>query len=150
MPSIADAVAQILAVDLPVLFPDTCVLLDVIRGTKRRIKDCAARAAELYALAAAPPKRCVIVIGSVVTLEWNTRAPEVLDDVKKHLIEIQDQAAHFHDAAGVLGIGLSFGRPSYPTAGWRTPCTTCRSGCWIRPWPWTRTPPASAGPIIES
>ncbi len=56
-------------------------------------------------------------MGSVVTLEWNTRAPEVLDDVKKHLVEIQDQASHFHDAAGVLGIGLTFGRPSYPTAG---------------------------------
>ena len=44
MPSIADVVAHVLAADLPVLFPDTCILLDVIRGTKRRIKDCAARA----------------------------------------------------------------------------------------------------------
>ncbi len=31
MPSIADAVTQLRAADLPVLFADTCSLLDVIR-----------------------------------------------------------------------------------------------------------------------
>ena len=33
MPSIADAVAQIVAAGLPILFIDTCILLDVIRLT---------------------------------------------------------------------------------------------------------------------
>jgi hypothetical protein len=32
MPSIADAVTQIQAADLPVLFADTCILVDVIRA----------------------------------------------------------------------------------------------------------------------
>ncbi len=35
MPSIADIVAQIQAGGLPVLFADTCILLDVIRAPLR-------------------------------------------------------------------------------------------------------------------
>ncbi|MGO8903225.1 MAG: hypothetical protein ACLQU5_33545 [Isosphaeraceae bacterium] len=35
MPSIGDAVAQIVAAGLPILFIDTCILLDVIRAPLR-------------------------------------------------------------------------------------------------------------------
>jgi hypothetical protein len=66
MPSIAFAEAHLRAADRPVLFLDTCVLIDVIRATLRCLgTSYVQRAIELRGLlAAAPPscaKDCVIV-----------------------------------------------------------------------------------------
>jgi hypothetical protein len=72
MPSIAEAVAQILVADQPVLFADTCVLVDVIRAPLRpaELVGCVEAAWELLQLVTTTPVRCLLVVASFVPGEW--------------------------------------------------------------------------------
>jgi hypothetical protein len=76
MPSIADAVAQVQAAGLPVLFADTCSLLDVILAPLRpdELSGCVEAALELLELLTRPPFRCTLVVASFVRAEWQTHA----------------------------------------------------------------------------
>ncbi len=117
MPSIAAVSGQIAAAGLPVLFVDTCILLDVIRATKRRSRECVQRAHDLLALIAPSSPQCCLVVPSMVPIEWNARAPEVFDEVQAHFAEIEDQASYFHEACQVLGLPLSSGPIAYSQVG---------------------------------
>jgi len=117
MPSIANAETQIRVADLPVLFLDTCILLDIIRTTYRCLGvGYVTRAAELRDLLTVAPVQCVLVVASMVPTEWNDNALNVRDEVRSHLVKVQDQASHFHQACSDLGIPLGFGAPAYPAA----------------------------------
>ena len=76
MPSITDAVAQIQAAGLPVLFADTCSLVDAIRAPLRpdELSGCVQAALELVELLALSPFRCILVVASFVPGEWLTDA----------------------------------------------------------------------------
>ncbi len=114
MASIVAAEAQIQAAGLPVLFLDTCILLDIIRATHRCLgTGYVSRAVELRDLLTAVPPRCVLVVASMVPAEWNDNASNVRDEIRGHLVKIQDQASHFHQACNALGIPLGYGMPSY-------------------------------------
>jgi len=118
MPSITATEAQLRADDHPVLFLDTCILLDIIRATFRCLgSGYIQRAVELRTMLTSDPPQCALVVASMVPTEWSDNAPKVRDEVKSHLTKMQDQAVHFHDACATLGIGLTFGRPSYPGVG---------------------------------
>jgi hypothetical protein len=117
MPSIAAAAVQLRADDRPVLFLDTCILLDVIRATYRCLAACVEKAAELHGLLTSSPPRGTLVVASMIPTEWADNAASIRDEVRAHLGKMQDQARHFHDACAILGITLSFGRPLYPGAG---------------------------------
>src|SRR5262249_48180578 len=112
MPSIAAAEAQIRAAGPPVLFLDTCVLIDVIRATMRCLGSNYVRSAiELRGLLTSVPPECTLVVASMVQNEWNNNAPPTRDEVRRHLAKIQDQTQHFHDACGALGVPLAYGLP---------------------------------------
>src|SRR5262249_31933475 len=66
MPTIADAAAQVLAAGVPVLFLDTCSILDVIRAPARGLANCVEAATELLGMATGSPPSCSLVIGSFV------------------------------------------------------------------------------------
>ena len=66
MPSISAVADQIIGENLPAIFIDTCILLDVIRSIKRKSKDCAAQAIALHGAATMAPKQCIIVVATVV------------------------------------------------------------------------------------
>lgn len=118
MPSISAAEAQLRADDRPVLFLDTCILLDIIRATYRCLGiDYVQRAVELRAMLTSDPPQCALVVAWMVPTEWSNNAPAVRDEVKSHLKKMQDQAQHFHNACATLGIALSFGPPFYPGVG---------------------------------
>ncbi len=117
MESIDAAVSRIVESGLPVFFPDTCVLLDVIRATKRGLRDCVKSASELLQLQIDSPHRALIVKSSVVDHEWRQHAPEVLDEVRRHLREIEAQSSEFHDACQRLGIAIPFQRANYSSLG---------------------------------
>jgi hypothetical protein len=118
MPSIAAVEAQLRADDRPVLFLDTCILLDIIRATYRCLgTGYVQRAVELRTLITSDPPRCALIVASMVPPEWADNAPKVRDEVQSHLKKIQDQAAHFHDACASLRMALTFGRPFYPGVG---------------------------------
>lgn len=113
MPSITDVVSQIISQDLPILFVDTCILLDVIRSIKRKSKNCAAQALALHTAAVVAPKQCIIVVSHLVQHEWQVHEHQLLDEATKHLIDLEEHSGHFHDACGVLGIAPGFGRSNY-------------------------------------
>ncbi len=113
--SIADAATQVSASGMPVLFLDTCSILDVIRAPARGLVRCVESATELLELATA--SRCNFVVGSFVPGEWNDHQQEVLDLVTTHLDKMQAQAAHFHDLCSHLNLPITFAHPEYPSSG---------------------------------
>lgn len=119
MPNIAEAVLSIVSADLPVLFVDTCSLLDVIRAPIRpdKLQGCIESAVELLHLASSTPTRCILVAASFVRGEWNDHAAPAAEELRKHLVKLDTQAACFHDACGFIALTPSFGRPSYGTIG---------------------------------
>ena len=62
MPTITDVADQVIANDRPVIFLDTCILLDVIRAIKRQHTGCVAAAHKLHAAATVVPAQCSVVI----------------------------------------------------------------------------------------
>jgi hypothetical protein len=119
MPSIAEVAGQIASADVPVLFLDTCILLDIIRSPNRCLKNCVMKASELLKLASLTPPACIIVISSIVPREWNTHVQKVTDEIVKHCKTMEEHATHFHDACEALGIAVEFGRADY--AQWGLP-----------------------------
>ncbi len=113
MPTITAVADHIIGEDLPVLFVDTCILLDVIRSIKRKFRNCAAQAQGLHTVATVAPKQCIIVVSHVVQHEWHVRQQQVLDEAARHLNDLQEHSGHFHDACGVLGLAPGFGRSNY-------------------------------------
>src|SRR5262249_17851491 len=112
MPSIADAAAKTLSAGLPVLFLDTCSLLDVIRAPQRLLRGCVESAVELQRLLT-PPVGCTLVVGSFVSGEWHTHAGTTAEELRRHLARMDEQAGYFHDSCGSLGIAVPFSRPVY-------------------------------------
>lgn len=117
MPSIAAAAAQLRADERPVLFLDTCIIVDVIRATLRCLgTNFVQSAIDLRGRLRSTPPGCALVVASLVPTEWGNHAPRTRDEVRGHLAKIQDQAQHFHAACGALDVGLGYGLPAYPTA----------------------------------
>ncbi|HQU45343.1 MAG TPA: hypothetical protein PK867_21180 [Pirellulales bacterium] len=117
MPTITDVADQLIAADLPVMFLDTCIVLDVIRAVRRRYVNCVAKASELHTAVTVAPAQCSLVISHLVRHEWGVHEPELLSEARKHLAEMEDQSGHFHDACAVLGIVPGFARANYAAHG---------------------------------
>jgi PIN domain len=117
MPSIDDAAVQIAASGVPVLFLDTCILLDMIRSTSRYLTNDTARALELSVLASAAPPACLVVVSSIVPHEWNANAQKVTEENARYLERLEEHSRHFHDACHAFGIALPFGRAGYSQSG---------------------------------
>jgi hypothetical protein len=115
MPTIAEAAQQLAADGLPVLFIDTCILLDVIRAPLRKIPGCIQSAVELAEMQA--QSGCRIVVSSMIQNEWRVHEQIVVKELDRHL-ELRDQDARaFHEACEHLNVSLSFGKASYQAAG---------------------------------
>jgi PIN domain len=117
MASIDEVAVQISSAGVPVLFLDTCILLDIIRSTNRCLRDHAARGSELLRLASATPPACLVVVSSIVPYEWKANVQKVSDEVVRHLAKTEEQSSHFHDACQALGIATPFGRAGYAQMG---------------------------------
>jgi hypothetical protein len=117
MPSVDEIAGQITGANVPVLFVDTCILLDVIRSTSRCLPNYARQALELLKLISSTPPSCLLVISSIVPAEWNENAPEVTAEIIRHLAEMDEQSSHFHDACESLDLSAGFGRAGYSGLG---------------------------------
>lgn len=113
MPSMDDVCARILAVGAPVLFLDTCSILDVIRAPFRDLRGCAEGASALLGLFTQSPPKCTLVVASLIPDEWGNHEAQTTEDLKKHLERMEEQASHFHDLGHLFSFPLSFGRPAY-------------------------------------
>jgi hypothetical protein len=117
MPSIDEVARRITAADVPVLFLDTCILLDIIRSTYRCLPNYAARASELWGLAMKSPPACLVVVSSIIPHEWNDNVQIVTNEIVRHFEKMEDHSSHFHDACQGLGIAAPFGRSGYAQMG---------------------------------
>jgi hypothetical protein len=119
MPSIGDAVSRLQTADLPVLFADTCCLLDVIRAPMRpaKLSGCVQAAVELSRFLSDSPARCRLVLPSFVQGEWLDHAASEQAKLKNHFAQLDDFATDFHDTCSFLAISTTFGRPDYANAG---------------------------------
>ncbi len=117
MPSFGDAAAAARAAGAPVLFLDTCVILDVIRAPARAIMGCVEAATRLLAMASATPAECTLVVASFVPGEWASHDQSVLADLTAHFDRMQGHASHFHGLCGHLGLSAGFGLPAYAASG---------------------------------
>ncbi len=115
MPTIAEAAEQLVAADVPVLFIDTCVLLDVVRAPFRRLPVCIRGALDLSSLQSR--LACQLVASSMIQSEWEKHQQPVADELDRHLTERDLDAVAFHDACGLVNLSLSFASPSYQAAG---------------------------------
>jgi hypothetical protein len=115
MSSIADAVAQIQAADQPVLFIDTCSMVDPIRAPLRpdELPDCIEAAQELLQLVATVPARCTLVIASFVHGEWLTHAGPEADRLRDHLARVDAETDRLHRFCGLVGIAPPFPHSDY-------------------------------------
>ena len=117
MPSVDEIAGQITGANVPVLFVDTCILLDIIRSTNRCLPNYARQALELLKLISSTPAPCLLVISSIVPTEWDENAAEVTVEVTRHLAKMEEQSSHFHDACEALDVPVGFGRASYARLG---------------------------------
>jgi hypothetical protein len=104
MPSFADTVAQVAAAGVPVLFLDTCSVLDIIRAPipERKLVGCVEAATELIAQATAAPPLCSIIVGSFVPAEWGKNTQPVLAELERRLKRMDEEAELFHKLCGHL------------------------------------------------
>ncbi len=115
MSSLADAVDQVRAADLPVLFIDTCSLVDPIRAPLRpdEFRGCIEAAQELLHLVATAPARCTLVIASFVHDEWLTHAGPEPDKLRDHLARVDAESDRLHRYCGLVGIAPPFPQSEY-------------------------------------
>ena len=113
MPSIDKAVELLSAANRPVLFLDTCILLDIIRSTHRGLRGYAAQASELSGRLLDSPPACLLVLSSIISREWEDNAPAVMEETSRHLRTMEEQSGHFHDACQALGIFTATPRTPY-------------------------------------
>jgi len=104
---------------LPVLFADTCSLVDVIRAPMRpnKLKGCVLGATELRQLVSVAPIRCRLVAPSFVPGEWLDHAASERTNLRNHLAELDEYAADFHSTCSHVGIAPPFGKPAYSIVG---------------------------------
>jgi len=114
MPSVADVVDQVQQAGLPVVFLDTCILLDVIRAPLRPVQlaGCIEAAQQLVQLLIILPFRCVAVVRSLVPREWFTHSGYGTEGLRTHIAEINDQAGRLHRFCGLMGITPPFPTPA--------------------------------------
>ncbi|MEI7685748.1 MAG: PIN domain-containing protein [Planctomycetota bacterium] len=83
MPDVAQAVAQIKLSVAPVVFLDTCVLLDVVRAPLRNAPENVEAATELLRSATCNPPKVHLVIACPTPTEWNEHIDEAFQDCEK-------------------------------------------------------------------
>src|SRR5437667_1316233 len=100
--SIEEACQIIIAQPAPVLLPDTCALLDVVRAPIRNSSYLITLAGQLSELAAASPKRLHVVISHTVTLEWNVHLAETVTEVETALQAMRQSLQAMREACMAL------------------------------------------------
>jgi hypothetical protein len=79
------------------------------------LKKCVDGAVELLQMLTSAPRRCMLVVASHVPGEWAAHAGDEADNLRKRLVQIDEDGERFHEIAGLVGLTPSFARPSYGT-----------------------------------
>jgi hypothetical protein len=103
---IVEAHQLIIAQPAPVLLPDTCALLDVVRAPIRNSSYLIPQAEQFAALAAMSPKRLHVVISRTVTLEWNAHLAETVAEVETALQAMRVNLRAIREACTAVQLAL--------------------------------------------
>ncbi len=106
MNTIAQLVAGISAAPAPVVFLDTCAILDVARAPARAQPDAVTAAEILISLVAQTPPKVHLLVADIVATEWKDNIISARDELTKALFV-------FEYVAKVIG---TTGIVTYPTA----------------------------------
>ena len=102
MPSVEQAAAALAVSSLPLLLPDSCALLDVVRGPSRlstaELRDALALLAEVTAL----PAACTLLLPSLVSREVTENLPMARASLSKFIAQTNRGAALLHDLVTLL------------------------------------------------
>lgn len=103
------AVASAAATGLPILFLDTCALLEVLRFAQRPRKNLPqdiASVQRIAALSVGPSPGVVLVASSLLSREWCENEQSVRNQVERHLNELHDMLQHVADCGTSLGVNV--------------------------------------------
>jgi hypothetical protein len=103
MPSIPAAVAAIQAHPAPVVFLDTCALLDIVRAPNRGAASTVEAATELLTGANKNPATVYLVIGCPTPTEWDEHVDEAVADCAAAITSV-NAVAQTWEFLGVAGI----------------------------------------------
>ena len=111
MPPFENVASLAVKMDVPVLFLDTCVLLDIVRlAIDRRFQRGEAEAAKkLWEVAAGANPSCLLVVASLISKEWEDNVEKERKNGIEHIAKIDHQLNCFHEAC--LGLGVDVGQP---------------------------------------
>lgn len=110
--SINDAVTKVATSPAPILFPDTCALVDIIR-MPFRIKSAndANRllnaAGGLVTLSHTPSPDLWVIIPPLVNEEWNEHNQSTLQELEKHFRKLDIWTSVAHASANSVGVNLA-------------------------------------------
>ena len=117
MPDIVTVVHDLQVSNCPVIFLDTCILLDIIRSVKRRLKSWSTTAVVLHQGITTPPLRYRLVVSHLVQHEWLSNEKGLLKEALNHFTELQEQSNCIHDTCKALGIIPGFTAATYSSLG---------------------------------
>ncbi len=107
MSAIAQLVADISSVPAPVVFLDSCAILDIARGPKRAQPDSLAAAIELIRLGSQSPPTLYMLVADIVPAEWENHIDSAVNDaasaitICQHVLQV---ATHTNLQIQVTGL----------------------------------------------
>jgi len=102
MPDVATAADQIKRAPAPVLFLDTCVLLDIVRAPLRDAATSVEAATELLTGATRKPPTVYLVIACPTPTEWLAHIDEAMQDCENAVKSVSAVSA----VCGYVGLGV--------------------------------------------
>ena len=111
--SYADAFSLIWEKPAPIIYLDTCILLDIVRSPIRdNIDSNSAKLAKLLTTRSNPNQRTLwLVTSATVKKEWQENIVEVLEETKREIIKLELRRRHFFAAVkSVTYIGYQDGQ----------------------------------------
>jgi hypothetical protein len=104
MPTLASVVADLLVNPVPVLFLDTCAVLDIIRGPTRKQADHLERVLRIRAAATATPAICRPIVASITVHEFGDNCTNVEGEMQRFLDALRENANQVYSACGFLNV----------------------------------------------
>lgn len=102
---ISDAAAAICSEPVPILFLDTCALLDILRvaSTQYKIPDRIVPAARQILLRVNSTPRTLWLVGAeMVNVEWNDNRENVLNQISNHIEQVDHALMKLHAAVRAI------------------------------------------------
>ncbi len=107
MPSVAALAMSLAGTGLPVLLPDTCALLDIVRGPSNTTVVAIPDALATWSSITASSPRCALVIASLISKEIADNSAGAQTQLRNLIEDTQRRCNALLELAGLLGHGTT-------------------------------------------